>query len=429
MTKPDRTRRDLATAYRRVRETTERLAAPVPPEEQVIQSMTDASPVKWHRAHTSWFFEEFVLGAFAPDYQPFDPDYRYLFNSYYEGVGARHERTSRGMVGRPDTAEVGRYREHVDQAVLTFIDSADSPTLTESAGRIQLGLNHEQQHQELMMTDLLHALACNPVKPAYRSYHASEARMPVEPKFVGFAGGEYEIGIDAANPPGGFAYDNEGPPHLVSLSAFALADRPVINREWLEFIEDGGYRRPELWLADGWGVVQQEGWRAPMYWQQDGDSWRSMTLSGMQEINSAAPVAHISFYEADAFARWAGKRLPSEAEWEIAAREVEADQGNFLDSGFLRPLPDSGPQHRGSGLRQLFGDVWEWTQSAYLPYPGYRPDAGAIGEYNGKFMCNQMVLRGGSCVTPSGHVRAGYRNFFYPHQRWQFAGLRLAEDR
>ncbi len=425
----ERDKPPLANAYDVVRRQTEALAAPLSPEDQMVQSMPDASPAKWHRAHTTWFFETFLLTPFLPGWRPFDERWGFLFNSYYEAVGARYPRPHRGLLTRPSVEEVARYRAAVDAAMFDLL-AGPAAGREDIAALVRLGINHEQQHQELLLTDILHAFSCNPLRPAWRPDGPSldEAPPPAPPAFIAFAGGLREIGHEG----GGFAFDNEGPRHTVFLHPFRLANRPVSNGEWLDFIDDGGYRRPELWLSDGWAAVQAEAWQAPLYWRQDvGDGGRTtMTLAGVQRLDPAAPVCHVSFYEADAFARWAGKRLPGEAEWEFAASRVPV-AGTFVDVGAperstLRPLP-AGPAGSGK-LRQLFGDVWEWTQSPYAPYPGFRPAEGAVGEYNGKFMCNQMVLRGGSCVTPGGHVRATYRNFFYPHQRWQFTGLRLAED-
>ena len=420
----------LAEAYAAVRRLTEALAAPLSPEDQVVQSMPDASPAKWHLAHTTWFFETFLLLPYLPGWRVFDERWGFLFNSYYEAVGARHPRPQRGLLTRPSVAEVARYRAAVDVAMAELLSAPARRDCPDVAALVRLGINHEQQHQELLLTDILHAFSCNPLRPSYRSFHAdpplAAAPSAAPLAFVAFPGGLREIGADGRS----FAFDNESPCHTVYLRPFRLAERPVSNGDWLAFIDGGGYLRPELWLSDGWATVQAEAWRAPLYWQRDGDAWSAMTLAGPQPLDPAAPVCHVSFYEADAYARWMGKRLPSEAEWEFAAGRVSA-AGNLLDAGApqrspLRPLP--GPAAGSGKLRQLFGDVWEWTQSPYAPYPGFRPAAGAVGEYNGKFMCNQMVLRGGSCVTPAGHVRASYRNFFYPHQRWQFAGLRLAED-
>lgn len=411
----------LLRDFRRVRAASEALVAPLSPEDQMLQSMPDASPTKWHLAHTSWFFETFILEPYVLGYTPFAPAFRALFNSYYNAVGPQHRRDARGILSRPSLDEVMAYRAHVDECIALVIESADTDRLAELAPRLRLGLNHEEQHQELILTDILHAFAQSPLRPAYRSPLPRETTSPASLSFVEFDGGLVEIGHDGD----GFAFDNESPRHRQWLSPFRLASRPVSNREWLEFMADRGYERPELWLSDGWSAVQSERWSSPLYWERREGEWLAMTLQGLAPLDLDAPVAHLSFYEADAFARWAGKRLPTEAEWERAAASVSLS-GNFASSGHLRPMPDPAPATRG--LRQMFGDVWEWTQSAYAPYPGFEPASGGFGEYNGKFMANQFVLRGGSCVTPAGHVRATYRNFFYPHQRWQFSGLRLAED-
>lgn len=418
---------ELCDLYRATRAQSLAIAAPLSAEDQAVQSMPDASPTKWHLAHTTWFFETFLLASASADYRPFEPRFAYLFNSYYEGIGARHPRPQRGLLTRPSTPEIAKYRAHVDQKMEELFSRwhRSSARDAERSYLIALGISHEQQHQELMFTDILHAFSCNPLQPAYRA----DACMPSAgaptnsqaPDWLAFPGGVHEVGHTGE----GFAFDNEGPRHRVYLRPFRTADRAVTNREWLTFIEEGGYRRPELWLSDGWAAVQANGWNAPLYWSSpDGD--QSMTLWGPQPIDPDAPVCHVSYYEADAFARWAGKRLPTEAEWEVAARALRP-AGNTLGADALRPLPPRTPETPGLP-RQMFGDVWEWTASPYAPYPGYRAPEGAVGEYNGKFMCNQLVLRGGSCVTPDGHIRSTYRNFFYPHQRWQFSGLRLAED-
>jgi dimethylhistidine N-methyltransferase len=405
----------LAERFLAVRDATERLAAPLGAEDQLLQSMPDASPVKWHRAHTTWFFETFILKR-QPGYREFHPAYSFLFNSYYEAVGARHPRPQRGLLSRPAVEEISDYRRHVDEAMCALLAVAIDE---ETARLIELGLNHEQQHQELILTDILHAFAQNPLRPAYAEAGPPLSVAPGRAGFVDFEGGTVQIGHAGD----GFAFDNEGPRHAAILVPYRLAERLVTNGEWLEFIEAGGYRDPALWLSDGWQCATAQAWAAPLYWEERDGAWFQMTLAGLQPLDLEAPVAHVSFYEAEAFARWRGKRLPSEAEWENAARGLDPREGNFVESGALRPLPPSAP-----GSRQMFGDVWEWTASAYAPYPGYRAADGAVGEYNGKFMINQMVLRGGSCATPASHMRASYRNFFYPHQRWQFSGLRLAED-
>jgi ergothioneine biosynthesis protein EgtB len=410
----------LLGEYRRVRGDTEALVAPLSAEDQILQSMPDASPAKWHRAHTTWFFEAFVLKKFDADYAPYDERFNFLYNSYYEAMGARHPRPQRGLLSRPSVEEVGTYRRHVDGAIERLIENARDNLRGELGSLLVLGCHHEQQHQELLLTDLLHGLAQNPTKPAYRERTAAAPSEALPVRYVEFDGGLVEVGYAGSS----FHYDNEGPRHQTFLRPFALADRAVCNAEWINFIEDGGYGRVELWLADGWAKRHEENWSAPLYWQQDGGSWSSMTLHGLQPVDPAAPVAHVSFYEADAFARWAGKRLPLEVEWEIASAGLPV-KGNTVGNGNLRPMP---ARANGASLHQMFGDVWEWTASPYSPYPGFRAVPGAVGEYNGKFMINQMVLRGGSCATPEGHIRPTYRNFFYPHQRWQFCGLRLASD-
>ena len=412
-------RESLISRFESVRADTESLTANLAPEDQVIQSMEDASPSKWHLAHTSWFFETFILADYAAGYRPFSDDFAFLFNSYYETAGPRHARPRRGMVTRPSVSEVMAYRAHVTAAMTELMGKIDAGKWSAIASLVELGINHEQQHQELLLTDILHAFSCNPIRPAYGPYRPAEAGAGGPLTWVSFEGGIREIGHGGD----GFAFDSEGPRHEVLLRPFRLATRLVTNAEWIAFIEDGGYGVPQLWLSDGWATVQREGWQAPGYWELREDGWHMMTLAGMRPVEADAPVCHVSFYEAEAFARWSGHRLPTEAEWEVAAEDLPV-AGNFAKDGLLRPLPDPG----GEGLRQMYGEVWQWTQSPYGPYPGFRAPEGAIGEYNGKFMCNQMVLRGGSCATPAGHTRATYRNFFYPHQRWQFMGLRLAED-
>ncbi|HEX7133954.1 MAG TPA: ergothioneine biosynthesis protein EgtB [Iamia sp.] len=408
----------LASRYHTVRDLTETLAAPLGPEDQTVQSMPDVSPTKWHRAHTTWFFETFVLQAHHPGYQPFHEAFGYLFNSYYEAVGARHTRSDRGQITRPTTAEVGTYREAVDRSMAAVL-SAD---IGEAVGElVTLGLHHEQQHQELLLMDIKHVLSCNPLRPAYLAGDPPRAGDPGPLGWVDRPGGIVPVGHDG----GGFAYDNEGPRHDTLLRPHRVADRLVTNGEWMAFMADGGYERPDLWLSDGWAEVQGQGWRAPLYWEQVGDGWHEFTLAGRHEVDPHRPVVHVSHYEADAYARWAGARLPAEQEWEAAV----ADQP-FVEPRFTA----SGPHPRGIGeidrgpVRQAFGEVWQWTSSAYLGFPGYAPPAGAVGEYNGKFMSGQHVLRGSSCATPPGHARATYRNFFPPKARWAFSGVRLAAD-
>ncbi len=394
------------------------LAKPLSDEDQVVQAMEDASPAKWHLAHTTWFFEAFLLTQFEDSYKLFNEDFLYCFNSYYEGKGERHPRHFRGLLTRPGADEVRAYRAYVDEALeRLFEQGSDDETVLDI---IELGINHEQQHQELLLTDILSLFASQPLKPAYKQVAISAAAKSHAPAYISFDGGIVEVGHEGQ----GFSYDNEGPRHEVLLRPFSLADRCVSKGDWLEFMTDGGYERHEHWLADGWTAVQKEGWRAPLYWEDHDGEWRQMTLSGIRPIDPAAPVAHVSYFEADAFARWAGMRLPTEFEWERASQGL-GEEGRTLGSNALRPSPAG---KADGNLQQMFGDVWEWTQSHYSPYPGYRPPKGAVGEYNGKFMSGQFVLKGASCVTPGGHSRATYRNFFYPHQRWQFMGLRLAED-
>jgi ergothioneine biosynthesis protein EgtB len=414
----------LASRYVAIRAATEALAAPLSAEDCAIQSMPDASPVKWHLAHTSWFFETFVLEPHLPDYRVHDAAFRVLFNSYYNAVGDKHPRPQRGLLSRPSLEEVRRYRRHVDTAMHELF--ARDGLVAALASLIELGLNHEQQHQELILTDVKHMLSCNPLKPAYaparpaqsgRTNTALQAALPLE--WIGFDEGVFEIGNDGA----GFAFDNETPRHREFLAAFALANRPVTNAEYAAFIAAEGYRRPELWLSEGWDWVNANRIAGPLYWEGDGGRLRQFTLHGMLAVEPDAPVCHVSLFEADAYARWANARLPTEAEWEVAAARVPLE-GHFVEDGALRPLP----VRQASGFAQLFGDVWEWTQSAYAPYPRFRLTAGAIGEYNAKFMCNQYVLRGGSCLTPRSHIRASYRNFFPASARWQASGFRLARD-
>jgi len=407
---------DVAESYRRVRALTEQLAEKLSPEDQCIQSAPEVSPTKWHRAHTSWFFECFVLGPHLVGYEQFHPWFGYLFNSYYETVGEHHPRPDRGLLSRPGVAEIARYRTHVDREMIRLLSEQPG---TDVAELVELGLHHEQQHQELVLMDIKHVLSQNPLGPAYAELPTPSPTAAEPQEWVHHPGGLVEIGHDAT----AFAFDNERPRHQVWLHPFALASRPVTNGEWLAFIDDGGYQRPELWLSDGWATVQQHGWRAPSYWHQVDGTWQVFTLAGSRAVNPAEPVCHISYYEADAFAQWAGARLPTEFEWEAAATDRPVS-GRLLDQQALhpRPAPETG------GLQQMFGDVWEWTSSAYLPYPGYQAPTGAVGEYNGKFMVNQHVLRGGCCATPPGHIRTTYRNFFPPAARWPFGGLRLAHS-
>jgi ergothioneine biosynthesis protein EgtB len=410
----------LQSMFERVRATSEDLAAGLQPEDQVVQSMPDCSPTKWHLAHVSWFFETFILVPHAPGYEVAHPQFAFLFNSYYEAAGARHNRFERGLITRPTVDEVAAYRDYVTSAMNRLMDSADERLWETIAPLVEIGCHHEQQHQELILMDALNLFSRNPLRPAYRPWKASVARQAEDLRWLDHAGGVFEIGHKGD----AFSYDNESPRHEVLLRPYRLASRAVTNAEWIAFIEDGGYARSDLWMMDGWVRVKRGEYEAPLYWEKTSGGWEAMTLSGQHRVDPDAPVVHVSWFEADAFARWAGKRLPTEAEWEVAARDLPQD-GNFMGSGFLRPVAGVPAESRPSGM---FGDVWEWTASAYTAYPGYKAAPGALGEYNGKFMSGQMVLRGGGCATPDGHIRATYRNFFYPHQRWAFAGLRLAED-
>jgi len=412
--------RELAGRFAAVRAASVALAAPLSDEDCSAQSMPDASPVKWHLAHMTWFFETFVLVPAANGYTPSNPLFRDLFNSYYNSVGAQFSRAQRGLLSRPSRESVSAWRSEIDTAMGALLEADDLPPAT--LALIELGLAHEEQHQELMLTDVKHLFSHNPLQPAYAGRWPLTTILPKPCGWIAYAGGLHEIGHAG----GGFAFDNEGPAHRVWLEPFELATHPVNNGQWLGFIEDCGYQRPELWLAAGWDRVCSEGWSAPLYWRKRDGNWRCFTLHGDSPIDRHAPVAHVSFYEAEAFARWAGGRLPTEAEWEVAARQVEP-VGNFADSQAFHPLAP-GAHITAGRPEQMFGDVWEWTRSDFQPYPGYKPAAGAVGEYNGKFMVGQQVLRGGSCATAPGHIRASYRNFFPPDVRWQFSGLRLARD-
>jgi len=418
---------DLATAYRAVRALTETLAAPLSPEDQTVQSMPDVSPTKWHRAHTSWFFETFLLTPGLGGYAPFHPAFEYLFNSYYEGVGPIYPRHERGLVSRPGVDEIAGYRSHVDRGMERLLEHEPDP---ETSELVTLGLHHEQQHQELLLMDVKHVLWCNPLHPAYAALDepqpAGTALAP--PDWSTHPGGPVEIGHTG----NGFSFDNERPRHTAYLQPFMIADRVVTCSEWSSFIEDGGYQRADLWLSDGWAAVQQGRWDSPLYWTWNDGAWQVFTLGGVRPMHPHEPVCHISYYEADAFARWSGARLPTEAEWEVAAAG-SGGEGNVLDPATLHPSPwsptdgeDRGDGANGTGT--FCGDVWQWTSSSYSAYPGFSVAPGAVGEYNGKFMVNQYVLRGGSCATPRGHVRSTYRNFFPPGARWAFSGLRLARD-
>jgi len=400
----------LVERYRAVRGVTEWLCRPLGPEDSVVQSMPDASPAKWHQAHTTWFFETFLLAS-DPTYESPDPSFRVLYNSYYNAVGEQHPRPERGLLSRPTLDEVRGFRRFVDDAMERMIESREGDP--EFRRLLTIGLNHEQQHQELILMDIKHLFSRNPRMPVYRKCSESPRIETGELEWRSFEGGVRRAGHSGD----GFAYDNEQPRHNVFVEPFEIASRLVTNDEFLAFIEDDGYRRPELWLDDGWSNVRKAGWSAPEYWHREDGNWKLFTLSGSRDLRGDEPVCHVSHYEADAYGRWSGARLPTEFEWEVAAGEIEP-HGNFVESGLLHPAP--------AASLQMFGDLWEWTASPYVAYPGFAPPDGALGEYNGKFMSNQIVLRGGSCGTPISHIRSTYRNFFYPHQRWQFGGIRLA---
>ncbi|MBF6569912.1 MAG: ergothioneine biosynthesis protein EgtB [Candidatus Binataceae bacterium] len=419
--------RTFADRCRMVRRTTEQLCEPLAVDDYMLQSMPDASPIKWHLAHTTWFFETFVLSRYLRGYRPFHPQFGFLFNSYYEAVGPRWPRAERGLLSRPSVAEVYRYRAYVDDhfaRVLSGLPAeiANLPAeLAEQAATISLGINHEQQHQELMITDLKHGWSMNPLHPVYRDA-ISDAGDPPPLNWVEFDEGLRSVGACGQ----GFAFDNEAPRHRVFVNRFAIASRLVTVADYLEFMDDGGYHRADLWLSDGWAARCAGDWTTPLYWRQEEGAWSVVSMAGVQPLNPAEPLCHVSYYEADAFARWAGARLPTEAEWETASAGIPI-AGHFLEAGRFHPAAAVAEDDRGP-LNQLYGEVWQWTASPYISYPGYRPPIGALGEYNGKFMSNQMVLRGASCVTPRSHARRTYRNFFPPGARWQFSGLRLARD-
>ena len=417
----------LVERYQQVRRFTERLCEPLVTEDYVIQSMPDVSPTKWHIAHVSWFFETFLLTWADPDYPTYHPRFAYLFNSYYNAVGPRHCRPKRGLISRPTVKETYDYRHYVDEHMLALLDRLDGQQLLEAAPRVTLGLHHEQQHQELMLMDIKHVFSQNPLYPVYTARESVPVAVVPALEWVPFAEGISWIGHEG---PGysfeSFAFDNEGPRHREFLQPFRLASRLTTNGDYLQFMADGGYGRPEFWLSDGWATLQSQGWKAPFYWEHRDDRWWEMTLNGQREVHPAEPVCHVSYYEADAYARWAGARLPTEAEWEVASEGLPIT-GNFVESGRYHPAALTEAQRDGS-LRQMFGDVWVWTQSSYAPYPGYRPAPGALGEYNGKFMCDQYVLRGGCCATSLSHMRRTYRNFFPASARWPFTGIRLAND-
>jgi ergothioneine biosynthesis protein EgtB len=404
-----------------VRHQSLQLCGPLTPEDMMVQSCAEASPAKWHIAHATWFYETFILSQFAPDYLPFNPDFVWLFNSYYNSVSEHPEKKLRASFSRPSLEAILDYRRHVDGAILKLLKS-NSEAADEVATRVVLGLNHEQQHQELLVTDIKHTFWTNPLHPVYGGTPLAGSSGTSEVQWLRYEGGLREIGFAGE----GFAFDNERPRHLEYLEPFDLASRPTTCGEYLEFMQDGGYERSELWLSEGWDTVQAQGWRAPLYWQRDGDEWSVFTLRGrvpLSEIEST-PVCHVSYFEADAFARWAGRTLPTEAEWEVAARGVPV-AGNLLEGEALHPKADN--SYQNGKPAQMFGDVWEWTRSPYVGYPRFEPLPGALGEYNGKFMCNQMVLRGGSVVTPASHIRETYRNFFSAATRWQFSGIRLTK--
>jgi ergothioneine biosynthesis protein EgtB len=407
----------LAIQYKKARAETERLCKPLEVDDFNIQTMPDVSPVKWHIAHVSWFFETFVLMPHLKGYQAFHPQFKHIFNSYYEMVGSFHPRPQRGFLNRPTLEQVWAYRKYVDEAMLELLNDVEHPQVEEIWMRTNVGINHEQQHQELMLTDILHVFASNPLKPAYQKQAPAVAESANPTQWLEQGAGITEIGHYGPD----FCYDNETPRHKTYLQDFRIADRAVTNAEYIEFIEAGAYRQSQHWLSDGWKTIQQNKWQAPLYWQKEGGQWWQMSLNGYHPLDENAPVTHISFYEADAYAHWAGKRLPTEAEWESVATQYDI-AGNFRESGCLQS------QVQNNQLQPFYGDVWEWTQSAYAPYPGYKALPGALGEYNGKFMASQFVLRGGSCFTPREHIRSTYRNFFYPKDQWQCSGFRLAED-
>ncbi|MEE2661924.1 MAG: ergothioneine biosynthesis protein EgtB [Pseudomonadota bacterium] len=421
-------RLDLLKRYESIRGETEAIADPLSPEDQQIQSMPDTSPTKWHLAHVTWFFETFLLEKFQENYKTFNPVYNFLFNSYYEAIGPRYIRAERGLLSRPPVNEVMSYRFHVDRKIMDFVETADEKTYADAAPFIELGLQHEQQHQELVLMDIKHVFSCNPLIPIYRETDTSNVKGHHSSCWCDVPGGTFVVG-HAGN---GFAFDNEGPAHETIVREYSIASHPVTNGEFLEFIEDGGYSNARFWHSDGWAEVLRQGWFAPLYWRRTNEgSWEEFTLSGVENLNMEAPVCHVSFYEASAYATWAGKRLPTEYEWEIAANYYNCTSPseathNRPESAHLKPIARYTAQKNGPS--QMMGDVWEWTQSAYGPYPGFVAAPGAVGEYNGKFMVNQITLRGASSATPSGHARVTYRNFFYPHQRWAFSGFRLADS-
>ncbi len=411
----------MLSPYCTTRELTEELARPLSPEDQTVQSMPDVSPTKWHRAHTTWFFETFILERFETDFAPVDPAYRELFNSYYQGIGPQFTRADRGLISRPTADEVGEYRRAVDARVRSLLDSIEGPDRQQVEQLVELGVHHEQQHQELLLMDIKHVLSINPLQPTYRPDRQPSGDPGVS-NWVDVDPGDGVVDIGWSGD--GFSFDNETPRHRALLQPYRIADRLVTAGEWIEFMADGGYGRVDLWLSDGWHAVQQQRWESPLYWQRDGDRWLVHTLGGTRPVDPDEPVCHVSHYEADAFARWAGARLPTEFEWEHAVAAVGAEPRRRYDLDALQPAAADAATGR---LRQAFGDCWQWTSSSYLPYPGFEPAAGAVGEYNGKFMSGQMVLRGSCAYTSPGHDRTTYRNFFPPHTRWMLAGVRLAQ--
>jgi ergothioneine biosynthesis protein EgtB len=426
----------LRDRFHQIRKFTSALCVDLEPEDCVVQSMPDVSPTKWHLAHTTWFFETFILKKFVHGYRAEIPEYAYLFNSYYNAAGDMHRRDLRGLISRPTVSQAQRYRVSIDSHIDDLFSNPDESLLDEIEPLLVLGMHHEQQHQELLITDIKHVFAQNPLYPVFRADKArhsvrAEERTATECRpyqFIEFEEKIAEIGHDGS----GFAYDNEGPRHRALVPAFSLASRPITNGEYIAFIEDNGYRRPEFWLSLGWMTVNEQRWNAPLYWTKRDGAWWNFTLSGLRPVDQSEPVTHVSYFEADAYAYWAGARLPTEFEWERAAVDCPIE-GNFVESELFHPMAavsavSADKPRKGQRLHQIFGDVWEWTRSAYSPYPGYRAGPGALGEYNGKFMCNQYVLRGGSCATSRTHIRRTYRNFFQPEKRWQFTGIRLARD-
>ncbi|WP_163539102.1 ergothioneine biosynthesis protein EgtB [Gracilibacillus sp. YIM 98692] len=413
----------LKDEYLRIRKCTEKLVEPLEIEDFIVQADTHVSPSKWHLAHTTWFFETFLLKNFFTNYHVFHKGFNYLFNSYYETVGKFHPQKARGLITRPTVSETFSYRKYVDEHILSLVEKTNQTDLDQIKELIEIGLNHEQQHQELLLTDLKYNFSFNPTHPVYMANDISDnSSSPQDLSFIEIEGGLVEIGSDGE----GFSFDNERPRHKKWLDPYRLANRPVTNGEYIQFIEDGGYLKAEFWLSDGWNAVNKYKWQAPQYWEKHDGKWYAFTLSGLLPIDEYAPVTHISFYEADAYARWAGRRLPTEEEWEHGLQHTPVE-GNFADQGYFHPISKIKRDTTQPFLKG-FGDVWEWTQSSYSPYPRNKPLKGALGEYNAKFMANQMVLKGGSCATPESHIRLTYRNFFYPQMRWQFSGVRLAED-